>query len=125
MERRPGAMAGEIPKRHVDRRERGRADAAWCQRVDRLGETRHHADDGSGILPDEPGNQFILQERENGRPAGANRVAEAYPASIGAIPELDDWELERVELLNRIAARRIDRNADQSRLRADDRTPTI
>ena len=68
----------------------------------------------SSVLADEPIKQFSAEQFEDCAAASADRVAKTNAGAIGTIGDRDDWYFEGIELLDGIAARRINRDADQS-----------
>src|SRR5205085_8283656 len=123
MQRRLRALAGEIPQCDIDGRERGRTDASRRQRMNALAQTANETDDGPAVLAAKLLDETIAEQRRNRRPAGADRVAEADPMAAGAIDDVDDRQLQRVELLDRVAAGRIDRHAAEPHADVFDREP--
>ena len=85
------------------------------------GELPHDARNRPRVRSDDRGQQLVLNEREHRGAAAPDRVAEADAAAAAPIGQLDDRQLERIELLDGVAARRIDRHPDQPGLGAHDR----
>ncbi len=84
-------------------------------------QTRHQRADLTRVFADDVWKQVVRDQRGDGRSAGADRVPEADAAVAGAVHDVDDRQLERVEFLDRVSARRIDRHARQPNLRANER----
>ena len=115
------AVPREIPQRDVDGGERVRTDTAGRQRADVRAQTRRQRADLTRVFADDLWEQIVRDQRGDGRAAGADRVPEADAAAAGDVHDFDDRQLERVEFLDRVAARRIDGHARQPNLRADER----
>ena len=120
VERRVGAMAGQIPERDVDRRERCRGHAPGRQRMNALAEALHDLHDVPTVGADQLMQEFVVKERKNRRAAGTDGVPEASATVTCVIGDVDDRQFEGVELLNGIAAWWVHRQADQPRVRRDD-----
>src|SRR2546422_4825109 len=86
-----GALAGQIPKRYINRGQRSRRDTAGRQRMNALIEIFVNEGNASRVLADEPIKQFSAEQFENRGAAGANRVAETNSGTIGTISNRDDW----------------------------------
>ena len=91
VKRRFGAFAGQVPKRHINRGQRRRRDAAGRQRMNALTQMFVNEDYASSVLADEPIKQFSAEQFEDRGAASADRVTETDPGAISTISDRDDW----------------------------------
>ena len=109
MKRGPGALAAEVPERHVDGRER---QAHGCaHRVgmgveeETLPDLLHHC----RIPPQQPWRHAITQKRHNGGAAGSDRIAVSGAVRSVVRPDADDRCLLLGEGLDCVAAHHLRR----------------
>src|SRR5947207_4105807 len=87
--------------------------------MDALPQALHDLHDLPAGAAGEMRQEFVLKECQDRSTAGSDRVAEAPTMLTRAIRDVDDWQLEGVEFLNGVTARRVQRQPDQSRVSSD------
>src|SRR5207249_4451261 len=95
-------------------------DASGRERMDALAQPFHDVHDLPAVAANEFRDEFMLEQSRDRCAARPDRVTESHTAATRMICDVDDRQFERVELLDRVTARRIHGNSDESRLSGDD-----